>query len=294
VQNARTVLTRAVLDHSAITVNPRWQVVKGGLMNPREMLDNRLGGLVNVARPDSVTPLMYQPLNPFVFEVLSMLKDDKEQSTGISSLSQGLNKDAISSQNSQGLVDNLVSLSGQRSKISARHFAYEFLVPLMMEVIRLTIINQKKSRIIQVAGKPLQVDARAWTERTTCSVSMHLGYGEKDMAARKMQGAYASLSADPILGQLFGPAQRHKMAIDTAKIAGVDLTQYLMPPETYQAPPPDPFKTKELEIKDKVASRRAHQCSGTGGEGSATVCGRHREAQPRQGQALNRRTHSRP
>jgi hypothetical protein len=33
-QNARTVLFRGVLDHTAITTNPRWAVVNGGLMNP--------------------------------------------------------------------------------------------------------------------------------------------------------------------------------------------------------------------------------------------------------------------
>lgn len=266
VQNARTVLTRAVLDHSAITVNPRWQVVKGGLMNPREMLDNRLGGIVNVTRPDSVLPLQYQSLNPFVFETLGMLKEDKEQSTGISSLSQGLNKDAISKQNAQGLVDNLVSLSTQRNKISARHFAYGFLVPLMVEVIRLAIVNQKDARVIEVAGKPLQVDPSAWSERTSCSVSMHLGYGEKAQAVGKHQMLYQSLAQDPILGQLFGPEQRHKLALDTAKLAGINAAAYLAPPETYKAPGPDPLKMKELEVKDKAAQAALIQAQAHAGK----------------------------
>jgi hypothetical protein len=72
-QNARTVLIRGVLDHTAITTNPRWAVVSGGLLNPREMLENRLGGLVNVRRPDSIAPLPQNNLNPFVFEVLKQL-----------------------------------------------------------------------------------------------------------------------------------------------------------------------------------------------------------------------------
>jgi hypothetical protein len=39
-------------------------------MNPRELLDNRLGGVVNVRRPDSVQPMEQNPLNPYVFNVL--------------------------------------------------------------------------------------------------------------------------------------------------------------------------------------------------------------------------------
>jgi hypothetical protein len=65
-QNARTVLVRSVLDHASITNNPRHLVVQGGLLNPREMLDNRLGGLVNVKRADSVqaaTAGVPQPLH---------------------------------------------------------------------------------------------------------------------------------------------------------------------------------------------------------------------------------------
>jgi hypothetical protein len=71
-------------------------------LNPREMLENRLGGLVNVRRPDSIAPLPQNNLNPFVFEVLKQLSADKEESTGISALSKGLNKDAISSRTRKG------------------------------------------------------------------------------------------------------------------------------------------------------------------------------------------------
>ena len=40
-QNARTVLTRSILDHAMITNNPRYMVVKGALTSPRELIDNR-------------------------------------------------------------------------------------------------------------------------------------------------------------------------------------------------------------------------------------------------------------
>lgn len=254
-QNAQTVLTRGVLDHTAITTNPRWQVVKGGLINPREMLENRLGGIVNVARPDSVSALEYPNLNPFIFQVLGKLQQDKEQSTGISSLSQGLNKDAISKQNSQALVDQLVTLSSQRQKIAARNFAYNFFVPLMLEVIRLAILNDKKSKIIEVAGAPLQVSPQAWYERTTCSVSMHLGYGEKDQTINQMTAAYAGMAQDPVLAPGFGYPQRYAMYTDIAKMRGwTGASRYLLPPDQVQPPQPDPMKVQELQIKDKSAT----------------------------------------
>lgn len=251
-QNARTVLLRGVLDHTAITTNPRWAVVNGGLMNPRELLDNRLGGVVNVRRPDSVQPFTQNPLNPYVFNVLGLLNDNNEKSTGISALSQGLNKDAISSQNSQGMVDNLIKVSSIRQKIMARNFANHFFVPLMIEVVRLLIVNQATEKVIEVAGKPLKVSPQAWTERTTCTVATHLGYGEKDAAANELAQGYSMMAQDPVLGPGFGMKQRYEMLTDIAKLKGFTrFSAYLDP--TAQPPGPDPLKVRELDIKEKTA-----------------------------------------
>lgn len=258
-QNARTVLFRGVLDHTAITTNPRYMVVNGGLMNPRELLDNRLGGIVNVRRPDSVAPFVQNPLNPYVFQVLGTLTENNEKSTGISMLSQGLNKDAISTQNSRGLVDDMQRASGGRAKIMARNFAYNFFVPLMLEVVRLGIIYKDK-RVIEVAGGPLQVEAEAWTERTTCTVSQHLGYGDKDTAANELSAGYQGMAQDPGLGSMFGQKQRYEMLHDIAKLKGFTRFAAYLDPNA-EPPGPDPLKVRELDIKEKAVEVSASSVS---------------------------------
>ncbi len=253
-QNARTVLTRAILDHSAQTTNPRWGVVKGGLLNPKELLDNRQGGIVNMNRPDAVKPLEQQNLNPFVFQTLEMLKANKEESTGISALSQGLNKDAVSNQNSQGLVQDLVTLSQGRQKIIARNFAFDYLIPLYLEVYRLVLENEDQAKIVEVAGNFLPVDPARWEERLDCKVSLHLGYGERDRQTQKLVQAYQMLAADPGLAPMFQPNNKFELVMDTMRSAGLDnRSKYLTPPDKAPQPQPDPLKIKELEIKDKLA-----------------------------------------
>lgn len=254
-QNARTVLTRGVLDHTAITVNPRWQVVQGGLLNPKEMLENRLGGVVNTKRPDAIKALEYANLNPFVFQVLEMLKANKEESTGISSLSQGLNKDAISTQNSGALVDNLVTLSQQRQKIIARNFALGFLIPLYLKVYKLVLENadKERARAMEVTeGEWKTVSIKDWVERSTCKASLHLGYGDRDREAAKYAGLYERLAADPGLGPMFTPENRYELVTDGIKAAGFRKS-YITAPDKVQPPQPDPLKVRELDIKDKQA-----------------------------------------
>jgi len=273
-QNARTVLTRAILDHAAITTTPRWGVLKGGLANPKEMQDNRLGGIVNLNRPDAVKALEYANLNPFVFQTLEMLKTNKEESTGISSLSQGLNKDAISTQNSAALVDNLVTLSQQRQKIIARNFANGFLVPLYLEVYRLVLENEKSQKIVEVAGNFVPVSTADWVQRKTCRVALHLGYGERDQQATKLSSTYMVLSKDPGVGPMFTPQNRYDMLMDTMRAGGLEnAPKYLTPPQVAEPPKPDPLKVKELEIKDTQAqaSMVSAQANALKSERQATV-----------------------
>ena len=254
VQNAKTVLMRGVLDHTAITTNPRYVVLNGGLANPRELLDNRLGGIVNARRPDSVTPLPQAPLNPYIYQTLTLLDTANEKSTGISALSQGLNKDAISTQNSQGLVDNMMKASGQRAKIMARNFADHFLVPLMLEVVRLAILHVKQPEFIEIGGAPLQCNVQDWTDRKTCSVSQHLGYGEKDVAANELAQGYQMLAQDPAIANMFGPPQRYAMLSDIAKLKGFNRFQaYLNPNAPPPQPQPDPIKMQEAQAKQTTA-----------------------------------------
>jgi hypothetical protein len=256
-QNANTVLTRAILDHAAMTVNPRWQVVNGGLLNPREMLDNRMGGIVNVRRPDTVAALQVPNLNPFVFQLMEGLEQRMEQTTGVSQLSQGLNKDAISKQNSRGTLQDMVNLSTQRQKIAARNFAYGFFTELMMEVIRLVILNEKRKKKIEVAGNDITVDPQSWTERTVCTVAMHLGYGERDEAVQKHLTFYQQLAQDPAMQPSFTAQNRYNLIVDTAKMAGIyGVSRYITPPTQVQPPKPDPLKMGELQVKLMDAQSR--------------------------------------
>lgn len=252
-QTARTSLTRSVLDHASITNNPRLQVLKGGLLNPRELLDNRLGGMVNINRPDAITPMPQAPLNPFVFEILGMVKENREETTGITSLSQGLNKDAVSKQNSEALIDKMVTVSQQRQKIIARNFG-KFLKDLWLDVYRVIIENETKERIFEYCGNYVPVNPSSWIIRKDVQVSLHLGYGEQDKEANKLVALYHSLASDPSIATMFTSQKRHRLIQDaTAKNGIKNIDDYLERPQNVKPPQPDPMQMKELEIKDKQA-----------------------------------------
>lgn len=251
-QNARTTLVRGILDHTVITNNPRYQVVKGALTNPKELLENRIGGLVNVTRPDGIMPLQQASLNPYVFQTIQLLDADKEEATGVSQLSQGLNKDAVSKQNSQGLVENLVTLSQQREKIIARNFANQFVKPLYLEVYRLVLANQTSEAVIKVAGNFTRVLPSEWMDRNDATIELKLGYGEQDREAEKFFTMHQMLSADPAIGEMYGAANRYNMLKAIFEKSGVkNVSEYLTNPANIAPPQPDPMVLKQVELEER-------------------------------------------
>jgi hypothetical protein len=219
-QNARTVLTRAILDHTATTTNPRWTVLNNSLANPKELLDNRLRGIVNVKARDGIGVLPYPNMNPFTFQTLEMLKGNKEETTGISSLSQGLNKDAISTQNSAGLVDNLITVSQTRQKIVARNFAM-FLSDLFLACRKLVLENESRRKIFEFDNSFQNIDPKLWTPTRKVQVSLHVGYGEQEKEAAKFAQLWGMLSNDPKASMFCPPDKQYKLLTDGMKKNGL-------------------------------------------------------------------------
>lgn len=258
-QTARTVLTRSILDHSMITNNPRYQVVKGGLTNPRELIDNRIGGIVNVSRPDAIAPMPQAPLNPFIFQTIQMLDEDKEENTGVSRLSQGLNKDAISKQNSAAMVEQLATMSMQRQKIIARNFANSFLKPLYQMIYQLVVENEQEEKIVEIAGDYVPIRPSDWGSKRDVTVELHLGYGEQEQEAQKYLALHTLMSQDPTLSKMYQAPNQYRLMSHVMEQNGIkNVKDYLTDPQQLPPEQPDPagqmamqMQQKQLEIQER-------------------------------------------
>lgn len=277
-QNARSLLIRAIIDHSIVTTNPRWTVTRGGLVNPKELLENRIGGIVNQTRDGAVQPLIQPPLNPFVFQTIGLLDDDKEEATGISKLSQGMNKDAVSKQNSQGMVGDMVTLSKERQKIIARNFAEGFLTDLVLLVYQLAIENMQDQQEIEVGGQWVPIDPSKWEERETVKVQFVLGHGEAEKETQRLLSVdqYLSQAAnpnpDPYLKLAYGPQQRHNVISRVLKSMGIkDVDNVIAPPQAIKPPEPDPVQMELVKVPLREIAVKEHLAGITGMKAQAEV-----------------------
>lgn len=251
-QNARTVLTRSILDHAAVTNAPRYLVTKGGLTNPKELIDSRVGGLVNVTRPDAIMPMPQAPLNPFVFQTIKMLDEDKEDNTGVSRMSQGTNKDAVSKQNSAAMIEQLATMSQQRQKIIARHFACQFMKPLFSEVYQLCVENEDYEKIVEVAGDYVEINPSTFIEKRDIMVELRLGYGEQEKDAQKFLSLHQMFSQDPKLAPMYQAQNAYALMKDALKAQGImNVEEYLTPPDQLPQQQPDPMQQMQVQMAQK-------------------------------------------
>lgn len=267
-QNAKTVLTRSILDHSVIANNPKYMVVKGGLTNPKELIANRVGGLVNVSRPDAISPMPQAPLNPFVFQTINMLDEDKEDTSSISRLSQGLNKDAVSKQNSAAMIEQLATMSQQRMKIIARNFATQFVKPLFHEVYRLVVENEQYEKVVDIAGGFVQIDPRSWKEKRDVMVELRLGYSEQQRESEKYLAIHQMMTTDPSLQPMYGLENRYNMMKAVLEHQGIlNVDEFITRPDQLPQPQPNPAEImqqqmamKQMELQERqtaVAEQKA-------------------------------------
>jgi hypothetical protein len=198
-------------------------------------------------------------LNPFVFQTLEALDQDLEDNTGVSRHSQGLNKDAISKQNSAAMVEQLATMSQQRQKIIARQFA-KFLKALFHEVYGLVVENEETAKVIEVSGSYVQIDPSTWREKRDVTVELTLGYGEADREAQKMLGLHQLFSQDPSIGPMYGMENRYAMLKKILEQQGIlNVDEYLTPPQMIPPPQPDPAAEMQQQIAMKQIELQERQ-----------------------------------
>ena len=260
IQNARTVLTRSILDHAMITNNPRYVVTKGGVTNPRELIDGRVGGIVNVTRPDAIMPMQQAPLNPFIFNTIKMLDEDKEDTTGVSRLSQGTNKDAVSKQNSAAMVEQLATMSQQRQKIIARNFANGFLKPLYQLIYQLCVDNESDEKIVELAGEYVQISPSQWADKRDVTVELALGYGEQEKVSQKYMAMHQAFVNDPALSKMYTPDGQYRLISHVMEQTGIkNVSDYLTSPEQLPPEQPDPAAEMQMQMAQKQLELQERQ-----------------------------------
>ena len=151
-----------------------------------DLLTSRPGGIVRTKTPNAVQPLPTPPLQPYVFETLKYLDGIREERSGMTKYSQGLNEGALTSHTTASAVSQTMTAAQQRVELIARCFAETGVKDLMQMIYELVQKNQDKERIIMLRNQFVPVRPDMWREKMDCTVSVGLGHGNRDQHLRHL------------------------------------------------------------------------------------------------------------
>jgi hypothetical protein len=235
-QKATSNLKRLILDNQAIANAGVRTAVKNQILNPRDMMDNKIGSIVFTKRPDAFGVLPPPALSPLTMEVLSMMKRDSEERSGISGLAKGMNTDAVKYQNADNMIERLTTAGQRRVTMAARDFANTFLVPLCQFIVRQGMKMDRTTRVLEVAGQMMPISPQSWHDTgLEMEVAFALTPEEAQEKAQQVLMMHGMMSQDEDMKLMYGPEQKHAVFDLVFEAIGIsDTTKIMLPPTSPQ------------------------------------------------------------
>ena len=160
IQKTQSSLKRGVVDHTFMTNTSRFIANLSLVKNPRDLLDNKVGAIIDVNSPNPesvVRPLPMPNLSGTVFQAIENLEVEKEARSGMSRMSRGMDSTVVSKQNSSDLITQFMNASNRRIMVMCRNLAENFLKPLMHDIYKLAV-EYEGEKSIQLDGQFVPVN----------------------------------------------------------------------------------------------------------------------------------------
>jgi len=261
IQKTQSSLKRGVVDHTFMTNTSRFIANLSLVKNPRDLLDNRVGAVIDVNSPNPesvVRPMPMPNLSGTVFQAMESLETEKEARSGMSRMARGMDSTVVSKQNSSDLITQFMNASNRRIMVMARNLAENFLKPLMFDIYKLAVENEKQDKMIQLDGQFVPVNPQFLGDRTEMTVAVALTPEEQAQEAQmllSLDQQFTMNPQDPSLGGMYGASQRHAMlsrAFELLNIKSADM--YLFnpnSPEFQQMQQQQQQSQQEAELKQQ-------------------------------------------
>ena len=246
IQAAKSQIMRDTLDSLGHSIFPRMAVVEGQV-NIDDVLNTDIGQPIRVRAPGMVQPFTVPFAGKEAFPVLGYLDDAKENRTGVSKASAGLNADALQSSTS-GAVSATMSGAQGRIELICRHFAEGGLKQIFKVTNNLIIKHQNAEDVFRLEGKFIPVDPRYWDNDKDMIVNVAISKSsdeEKFAILTQLAGKQEQIM------QTMGPnnplvslQQYSNTLTRMIEIAGFKDAQSFINTEVQPTPPPSPESQK--------------------------------------------------
>jgi len=187
-QLIKSTVLRQLLDNMYLTNNSRVGVVEGQV-NLEDLLSSRPGNIVRMRSPGMVQPLAVPQIGPAGFNMLEYIDQVRDQRTGFSKASLGLDPKVLQSTTASA-VQSTIQGAQLKTEMIARVFAETGCRDLAKLVLMLCQKHMMKERTIRIRNEYVSIDPRAFDNEFDISIEVGLGNGKtEDKMAMLLQVA---------------------------------------------------------------------------------------------------------
>ena len=246
IQAAKSQIMRDTLDSLGHSIFPRMGIVEGQV-NIDDVLNTDIGQPIRMRAPGMVQPFAVPFVGKEAFPVLGYLDEAKENRTGVSKASAGLNADALQSSTSQAVSATMSGAQG-RVELICRHFAEGGLKDMFKTVNNLVIKHQNAQDVYRLNNKFVPVDPRYWDNDKDIIVNVAISKSSDQEKFAVLQNV--AQKQEQIM-QLLGPQnplvsmqQYANTLTKMIEMAGFKDSSSFINPEVPPMPPQQPEDSK--------------------------------------------------
>tara|TARA_R100000654_G_scaffold58833_1_gene85506 strand:- start:260 stop:2407 length:2148 start_codon:yes stop_codon:yes gene_type:complete len=199
IQAAKSQIMRDTLDSLGHAIFPRMGIVEGQV-NIDDVLNTDIGQPIRMRAPGMVQPFSVPFVGKEAFPVLSYLDEAKENRTGVSKASAGLNAEALQSTTSAAVSATMSGAQG-RVELICRHFA-DGMKDLFKLVNSLVIKHQENQDMMRLNNEFIPIDPRYWDSDKDMVVNVGIS---KNSDEEKFQVLTALTQKQEQIMQTLGP-----------------------------------------------------------------------------------------
>ena len=254
IQLIKSTIVRNLLDNMYLTNNARYAVLSGQV-ELDDLLTSRPGGIVRMRAPNAVTALPTPQVQPYAFEMVKYLDAVREERSGVSKMTQGLNPDVLTSHVTTGAVSAATESAMQRIELIARIFAETGIKDLFRNIYSLVQKYENRERMLYLNNKFVPIDVSRWKEKLNCTVNVGVGSGSQQTKMQTTSSIMTILSTlvqQGGLGTLVQPENIYNAVSEFISQAG-----YKNPDMFITNPSMVPPKQPKPSVDEKIQAQKS-------------------------------------
>jgi hypothetical protein len=242
IQKLHTEILRGTLDNLKLTTNPRKKLLTDAngtpMANLDDLLDSRIGGIVRMRSPDAVTEEITSFAGAAAMPMLEYVQGMRENRTGVSRTSMGLNPDSLNNTAKGRQIDQTAAM--QRIELIARIFAETLVKPIFQGILKLLTDGEMQKLSFKLRDEFVEYDPQEWRDQYDMTINVGLGTGDKQAQSQMLTMILQLQQAGMAMG-LATPAHLYHTGAKIIENAGFkDVQNFIQDPSKLPPQPPKP------------------------------------------------------